>query len=121
MPEDGQVLVRVSACAICRTDIHLIDGNLSHPKWPLIPGHEIVGRIASLGRGADRFKVGDRLGLRWLGCTCDECRFWRSGRENLCEKARFTGYTLDGGFAEYVDRRAWYGTNGASGPGARFR
>lgn len=101
-PEDGQVLVRVCACAICRTDLHLIDGDLPHPKWPLIPGHEIVGRIAALGRGADRFKVGDRVGIPWLGWTCGECRYCRSGRENLCEKARFTGYTLDGGFAEYV-------------------
>src|SRR5688572_5316614 len=104
MPEVqvGDVLVRVSACAVCRTDLHVIDGELPNPKLPLIPGHEIVGRIVALGAGVDAFAVGERVGIPWLGWTCGECRFCRSGRENLCERARFTGYTLDGGYAEYT-------------------
>lgn len=102
IPESGQVLVRVGACAVCRTDLHVIDGELKHPKLPLILGHEIVGRVEALGAGATRFKPGDRVGIPWLGWTCGLCRYCRSGRENLCEQARFTGYTLDGGYSEYT-------------------
>jgi propanol-preferring alcohol dehydrogenase len=98
----GQILVRVCACAVCRTDLHVLDGELPHPKLPLIPGHEIVGQVVETGPGADCFKPGTRVGIPWLGWTCGECRYCRSGRENLCEKARFTGYTLDGGYAEYL-------------------
>lgn len=101
-PGVGQVLVQVSACAVCRTDLHVVDGELPHPKLPLIPGHEIVGVVAEVGRGADRFKIGERVGIPWLGWTCGECRYCRSKRENLCDHARFTGYTLDGGYAEYT-------------------
>lgn len=98
----GQVLVRVGACAVCRTDLHVLDGELPNPKLPLILGHEIVGQVAALGAGATRFKLGDRVGIPWMGWTCGQCRYCRSGRENLCEHARFTGYTLDGGYAEYT-------------------
>jgi len=101
-PGHGQILVRVCACAVCRTDLHVVDGELTRPKLPLVPGHEVVGRVAETGSGADHFKPGDRVGIPWLGWTCGECRYCRSGRENLCEKARFTGYTLDGGYAEYM-------------------
>jgi propanol-preferring alcohol dehydrogenase len=101
-PGAGQVLIRVSACAVCRTDLHVVDGELPDPKLPLIPGHEIVGRIERLGEGAGGFRIGDRVGVPWLGWTCGECDFCRSGRENLCDRARFTGYTIDGGYAEYT-------------------
>lgn len=101
-PETGQVLVKIGACAVCRTDLHVVDGELPNPKLPLIPGHEIVGTIVERGRGAERFKIGDRVGIPWLGWTCGECEFCRSGRENLCNRARFNGYTLDGGYAEYT-------------------
>lgn len=99
-PAATQVLVKVAACAVCRTDLHVVDGELPNPKLPLVPGHEIVGTIVETGRGAERFKIGDRVGIPWLGWTCGECQFCRSGRENLCDRARFTGYTLDGGYAE---------------------
>ena len=104
IPEIGpnDVLVRVSACAVCRTDLHVVDGELPNPKLPLIPGHEIVGRITAVGDDVEGFCVGERVGIPWLGWTCGECRFCRSNRENLCERARFTGYTLDGGYAEYT-------------------
>jgi len=101
-PDAGQVLVRVRACAVCRTDLHVVDGELPNPKLPLIPGHEIVGTVAESGENARRFSVGDRVGIPWLGWTCGECRFCRSDRENLCEKGRFTGYTIDGGYAEFT-------------------
>jgi propanol-preferring alcohol dehydrogenase len=101
-PGRGQVLVKVHACAICRTDLHVIDGELKHPKLPLIPGHEIVGTVDALGEEARQFAVGDRVGIPWLGWTCGECAYCRSNRENLCDKAQFTGYTLDGGYAEYA-------------------
>ena len=109
-PSQGQVLLRVKACAVCRTDLHILDGELTQPKLPLIPGHEIVGVVAQLGEGANRFKVGDRLGVPWLGWTCGVCAYCRSGRENLCERALFTGYTLDGGYAELTvaDERFCY-------------
>jgi propanol-preferring alcohol dehydrogenase len=107
-PGQGQVLVKVSACAVCRTDLHVVDGELPRPKLPLVPGHEIIGRIEQLGAGVDRFKAGDRVGIPWLGWTCGECEFCRSERENLCDRAKFTGYTLDGGYAEYTLADARY-------------
>jgi propanol-preferring alcohol dehydrogenase len=97
-----QLLVRVSACAVCRTDLHIVDGELPEPKLPLIPGHEIVGRVEKIGRAVKTFRVGDRVGIPWLGWTCGECKFCRSGRENLCDRARFTGYNIDGGYAEFA-------------------
>jgi propanol-preferring alcohol dehydrogenase len=100
-PGVGQALVRVRACAVCRTDLHVVDGELAQPKLPLVPGHEIVGEIVERGEGAERFPVGARVGVPWLGWTCGDCHFCRTGRENLCEGARFTGYTLDGGYTEY--------------------
>lgn len=99
-PEAGQVLVAVSMCGVCRTDLHIVDGDLSEPKLPLVPGHQIVGRVAGAGEGAERFASGDRVGVPWLGWTCGECRYCLGGRENLCDRARFTGYDIDGGYAE---------------------
>jgi propanol-preferring alcohol dehydrogenase len=99
-PDDGQVLIEVGACAVCRTDLHIVDGELDRPKPELIPGHQIVGIVTETGTGADRFAIGDRVGVPWLGWTCGVCEFCRSGRENLCDRARFTGYDIDGGFAE---------------------
>src|SRR5688572_25875141 len=99
-PGAGQVLIQVHACAVCRTDLHVVDGELPHPKLPLIPGHEIVGTVLENGASASRFVPGVRVGVPWLGWTCGECRHCRSGRENLCDRARFTGYDIDGGFAE---------------------
>jgi propanol-preferring alcohol dehydrogenase len=101
-PGAGQVLVRVGACAVCRTDLHVVDGELPHPKLPLVPGHEIAGTVAALGEGTTGFAVGERVGVPWLGATCGRCRYCLSGRENLCPEARFTGYDLDGGYAEYA-------------------
>ena len=101
-PQEGQVLVQVRACAVCRTDLHVLDGELARPKLPLVPGHEIVGEVVQRGEGAERFATGTRVGIPWLGWTCGECPFCRTGRENLCAQARFTGYTLDGGYADYV-------------------
>ena len=99
---EGQLLVRVLACAVCRTDLHIIDGELPNPKLPLILGHEIVGTVESLGANVSGFKPGQRIGIPWLGWTCGECTYCNSGRENLCPKAHFTGYTIDGGFAEFT-------------------
>jgi propanol-preferring alcohol dehydrogenase len=99
-PGPHEVLIRVHACAVCRTDLHVVDGDLPNPKSPVVPGHEIVGTIVEAGSAAERFKVGDRVGVPWLGWTCGECAFCLSGRENLCDRARFTGYQIDGGFAE---------------------
>jgi len=101
-PTAGQMLVRVAACAVCRTDLHVVNGELPDPKLPLILGHEIVGQVAEIGSNVKGFRIGDRVGIPWLGWTCGECKFCRSGRENLCERARFTGYTIDGGYAEYT-------------------
>jgi alcohol dehydrogenase, propanol-preferring len=101
-PGHGQMLVRVGACAVCRTDLHVIDGELPDPKLPLVLGHEIVGGIETLGPDVQGFEVGDRVGIPWLGWTCGECKFCRTERENLCQRARFTGYTIDGGYAEYT-------------------
>jgi len=104
LPEPGprQLLLRVRACGVCRTDLHIADGELPEPKLPLVPGHEIVAQVAARGRAAQRFGEGARVGVPWLGATCGECDFCRSGRENLCDRARFTGYHLDGGYAEYA-------------------
>jgi propanol-preferring alcohol dehydrogenase len=99
-PGPGQVLIRVRACAVCRTDLHIIDGELPNPKLPLIPGHEIVGSVVETGADVDGFRVGDRVGVPWLGWTCGVCEQCRGGRENLCDRARFTGYHIDGGYAE---------------------
>jgi len=101
-PGAGQVLVKVLACGVCRTDLHIYDGELDHPKLPLIIGHEIVGRVAGLGEGVTRFKEGQRIGVPWLGYTDGTCRYCRRGQENLCEHPGFTGYTIDGGYAEYT-------------------
>ncbi len=101
-PAAGQLLIKISACAVCRTDLHVYDGDLKEPVLPLILGHEIVGRVERLGSGVDRFTIGDRVGVPWLGWTCGECRYCSSGRENLCDRARFTGYQINGGFAEYT-------------------
>jgi alcohol dehydrogenase, propanol-preferring len=107
-PDEDQVLIRVSACAVCRTDLHIVDGELTEPKLPLIPGHQIVGVVVECGSGVDRFARGDRVGVPWLGWTDGVCKFCRSERENLCDKARFTGYQIDGGFAEYAVADARY-------------
>ncbi len=98
-PRPGQALLRVRACGVCRTDLHVVDGELAHPKLPLVPGHQIVGEVLA---SAGRFEVGARVGVPWLGWTCGECRFCVAGAENLCDQARFTGYDLDGGYAELV-------------------
>ena len=101
-PGAGQVLLKVGACAICRTDLHVVDGELPDPKLPLILGHQIVGRVVQNGAGAERFALGQRVGVPWLGATDGTCRYCRKGLENLCEHPEFTGYTLDGGYAEYA-------------------
>lgn len=102
VPGEDEVLLKVSACGICRTDLHVLDGDLPQPKLPLILGHEIVGVVVSKGAHVERFGIGQRLGVPWLGHTCDHCRYCANGRENLCDTALFTGYTLDGGYAEYT-------------------
>jgi propanol-preferring alcohol dehydrogenase len=101
-PGSGQVLLKVHACGVCHTDLHIVDGELAEPKLPLVLGHQIVGKIVRTGQGALRFQVGERVGVPWLGSTDGTCRFCVRGQENLCEQARFTGYHLDGGFAEYT-------------------
>jgi propanol-preferring alcohol dehydrogenase len=107
-PGPGQILVRVSACGICRTDLHVIDDELPHVHHPIVPGHEIVGRVEGLGDGVFDHVLGGRVGVPWLGHTCGRCRYCLGGRENLCEQAEFTGYTLDGGYADYVVADARY-------------
>ena len=101
-PDAGQLLVRLSACAVCRTDLHIVDGELPDPKLPLIPGHQIVGHIEQVGTGVEKFSIGNRVGIPWLGWTDGKCVYCRSNRENLCDRARFTGYTIDGGYGEFV-------------------
>jgi propanol-preferring alcohol dehydrogenase len=101
-PHPGQVLIKVEACGVCRTDLHIVDGELTEPKLPLIPGHEIVGTIVDTGSGTGNIEVGQRVGVPWLGHTCGTCRFCEAGAENLCDSAGFTGYTVDGGYAEYT-------------------
>lgn len=100
VPGKGQLLLRVLACGVCRTDLHVVDGELPHPKLPLIPGHEIVGEVIGKGPGTDQYSIGDRVGVPWLGWTCGACGYCMNGQENLCDNPRFTGYQLDGGFAE---------------------
>ena len=107
-PKRGHILVRVAACGICRTDLHVLDGDLPHYKTHVIPGHEIIGTVAAIGAAVEGFQTGDRVGIPWLGGTCGRCRFCRSGRENLCEKPAFTGYTIDGGYAQYATANAAY-------------
>ncbi len=101
-PGPGEVLIRIAACGVCRTDLHVVDGELAAVRAPLIPGHEIVGRVIAMGAGAGRFHGGERVGVPWLGWTCGTCAYCGSGQENLCEQARFTGYQIDGGYAEYT-------------------
>jgi len=107
-PGPGEVLVRVAACGVCRTDLHVCDGDLAFLRSPIVPGHEIVGRVAALGPGVDALAPGDRIGVPWLGWTCGRCGYCASGRENLCDAARFTGYHIDGGYAEYAIADARY-------------
>ncbi|HEX5998813.1 MAG TPA: zinc-dependent alcohol dehydrogenase family protein [Hyphomicrobiaceae bacterium] len=102
VPGAGQVRVKVAACGVCRTDLHVVDGELNEPKLPIIPGHEIVGYIDALGAGVTRLTLGERVGIPWLGHTCGDCRYCRTGRENLCDAPGFTGYQIDGGYAEYA-------------------
>jgi propanol-preferring alcohol dehydrogenase len=99
-PADGEILVRVEACAVCRTDLHVVDAELPNPKLPLVPGHEIVGRVLAAGTGTSRFAVGDRVGIPWLGRTCGVCTYCKNGMENLCDQPQFTGYTRNGGYSE---------------------
>ncbi len=101
-PGPGQLLIKVAACGVCRTDLHLVDGELPAVPLPIVPGHEIVGRVAGRGQGATSFELGDRVGVPWLGWTCGACQYCLMGRENLCDNGRFTGYTIDGGFAQYT-------------------
>jgi propanol-preferring alcohol dehydrogenase len=98
-PATGQVLLDVRCCGVCRTDLHVFDGELTRPKLPLVLGHEVIGTVVARGPGGERFAIGARVGVPWVGWTCQHCEYCRAGRENLCESARFTGYTLDGGYA----------------------
>lgn len=107
-PSASEVLVKVHACAVCRTDLHVVDGDLPHPKLPLIPGHEIVGEIVELGADVTNLHIGQRVGIPWLGWTCGKCEFCLRGEENLCDDAKFTGYTLNGGYAEFTVASADY-------------
>jgi propanol-preferring alcohol dehydrogenase len=107
-PAAGQLLIDIHACGVCRTDLHVVDGELAHPKRPIIPGHEIVGTVAALGNDVAGFQVGDRVGVPWIGHTCGHCRYCTSGRENLCDAPGFTGYTIDGGYAERTVADARY-------------
>ena len=108
MPAPGEILVRVAACGVCRTDLHICDGDLPFIRSPIVPGHEIVGRVAAAGAGVEGLAIGSRVGVPWLGWTCGRCRYCGSGRENLCDEARFTGYHRDGGYAEYAVADARY-------------
>src|SRR5258708_32253504 len=101
-PAAGEILVEVAACGVCRTDLHVVDGELPDPKLPVVPGHEIVGRVAAMGEGVTGFAIGDRVGVPWLGFTCGVCPYCRGGRENLCDRPLFTGYTRDGGYATHA-------------------
>lgn len=107
-PGPGEVRVKVSACGVCRTDLHVVDGDLTKPKLPIVPGHEIVGVVDAVGAGVTHLMTGWRVGVPWLGATCGCCRYCRSGHENLCDEAGFTGYTIDGGYADYTLARADY-------------
>ncbi|MGJ3245803.1 MAG: zinc-dependent alcohol dehydrogenase family protein [Elainellaceae cyanobacterium] len=107
-PNSNQVLLRVHACGICRTDLHIVDGELEDPKLPLVLGHQIVGTVEKIGSLVTGFEIGQRVGVPWLGHTCNTCRYCQSGRENLCDRAEFTGYNLDGGYAEYATADAHF-------------
>ena len=107
-PGRGQLQVAVSACGVCRTDLHVVDGDLSEPKLPIVPGHEIVGRVSAVGDGVDGFEIGDRVGIPWLGHTCGSCSYCRAQAENLCDAPGFTGYQIDGGYAEFTVADAAY-------------
>jgi len=107
-PGAGELVIAVSACGVCRTDLHVVDGELEHPKLPIVPGHEIVGRVAAVGQGVSGFTVGERVGVPWLGATCGVCPYCREGAENLCDAPVFTGYTRDGGFATHTVADARY-------------
>jgi alcohol dehydrogenase, propanol-preferring len=108
VPGPDHVLVKVAACGVCRTDLHVVDGELTEPKLPIIPGHEIVGRVESIGPGVEKFRPGDRVGIPWLGHTCGTCTYCLAGHENLCDAPQFTGYQIDGGYAEYATAEAGY-------------
>lgn len=108
VPGPGQVRLRVRACGVCRTDLHIVDGELAHPGPPVVPGHEVVGTVSALGEGVDGLAPGERVGVPWLGWTCGRCAHCRAGRENLCERARFTGWQIAGGYAEHVVADARY-------------
>jgi len=114
-PGSDQVLIKVTACGVCRTDLHIVDGELTRPKLPLVPGHEVVGHVVALGAEVDGLKIGQRIGIPWLGYTCGSCRFCRTGHENLCEHAKFTGYDIDGGYADYAvaDQRFCFPVEGS--------
>jgi len=99
-PKPGQLLIRVHACGVCRTDLHVVDGDLTEPELPIVPGHQIVGTVVDVGQGSSQYRVGDRVGVPWLGWTCGRCDFCKTRRENLCDQARYTGYQINGGFAE---------------------
>ncbi|MGD0024914.1 MAG: zinc-dependent alcohol dehydrogenase family protein [Xanthobacteraceae bacterium] len=101
-PAQGEILIEIAACGVCRTDLHVVDGELPQPKLPVVPGHEIVGRVAAIGAGVTGFRPGERVGVPWLGATCGVCPYCRSGRENLCDRPLFTGYTRDGGYATHT-------------------
>lgn len=107
-PRQHEILIRVHACAVCRTDLHVIDGELPNPKLPLVPGHEIIGTVVAAGPAVERHRPGDRVGVPWLGWSCGKCSYCRSGRENLCDRARYTGYQIDGGYAELAVADARY-------------
>jgi alcohol dehydrogenase, propanol-preferring len=107
-PSAGEVLVKVTACGVCRTDLHVVDGDLKDPKLPVMPGHEIVGRVCGVGAGVAQLRIGERVGIPWLGYTCGTCRYCQTGRENLCDAPGFTGYQLDGGYADYAVADARY-------------
>jgi propanol-preferring alcohol dehydrogenase len=108
MPAAGEILIEIAACGVCRTDLHVVDGELPNPKLPIVPGHEIVGRVAAIGAGVAGFAIGERVGVPWLGYTCGVCPYCRSDRENLCDRPLFTGYTRDGGYATHTLADARY-------------
>src|SRR5438128_4477761 len=107
-PAPGEILIEIAACGVCRTDLHVIDGELPNPKLPVVPGHEIVGRVAAMGKGVAGFAISQRIGVPWLGYTCGVCPYCRDGRENLCDRPLFTGYTRDGGYASHTVADARY-------------
>jgi propanol-preferring alcohol dehydrogenase len=108
VPAAGEILIEIAACGVCRTDLHVVDGELPNPKLPIVPGHEIVGRVAAIGAGVAGFAIGERIGVPWLGYTCGVCPYCRSDRENLCDRPLFTGYTRDGGYATHTVADARY-------------